>query len=83
MRKVGSHGSAKLTTVNAAAAAIDIGSKDAYGSRRSCLCGQPRSKLRYLHTGSASARGLVSILRSDDYRDGVDRRLLDPRLRDP
>jgi hypothetical protein len=27
MRKVGSHGSAKLTTVNAAAAAIDIGSK--------------------------------------------------------
>jgi transposase len=27
MRKIGSHGSAKLTTINAAAAAIDIGSK--------------------------------------------------------
>jgi hypothetical protein len=83
MRKIGSPGSAKLTTINAAAAAIDIGSKMHMVAVDPALFRQPRSKLRYLHAGSASARGLVSILRSDDYRDGVDGRLLDPRLRDP
>ena len=82
MRKIGSHGSAKLTTINAAAAAIDIGSK-MHMAAVDPACSDNPVRSFGTFTRTASARGLVSILRSDDYRDGVDGRLLDPRLRDP
>ena len=83
MRKIGSHGSAKLTTINAAAAAIDIGSKMHMAAVDPACADNPVRRFgtftRDLHQLADwfQSCGVTTIAMESTGA------LLDPRLRDP
>jgi hypothetical protein len=73
----GGHPDMKL--VNPGAAAVDIGSTIHMAAVNPDICDAP-VRLRHLHAGSARACGVVPVVRSDQRRDGIDRRPLDTGL---
>lgn len=74
MTKITTGGHLDMKMVNSHAAAVDIGSTMHMAAVNPDTC---ETCFWHLHTGSTRSGDVVPILRRDECRNGIDRRLLD------